>query len=51
MSFSADFYHLIAIYMLVLIAPGLDFAVVLRESLLYGRGRGLMAVCGVMSGI
>ncbi|KAA6406071.1 LysE family translocator [Candidatus Tokpelaia sp.] len=51
MSFSADFYHLIAIYMLVLIAPGLDFAVVLRESLLYGRGHGLMAACGVMSAV
>jgi len=51
MSCSADFYHLIAVYLLVLIAPGLDFAVMLRESLLYGRSRGLMAACGVMSAV
>jgi len=51
MSYSADFLHLIAVYLLVLIAPGLDFAVVLRESLLYGRGHGLMAAVGVMSAV
>jgi len=51
MSWSADFYHLIAVYLLILIAPGLDFAVVLRESLLYGRGHGLMAAAGVMSAV
>lgn len=51
MQYSADLFHLIAVYILVLVAPGLDFAVVLRESLFYGRGRGIAAAFGVMAAV
>lgn len=51
MSHSADIFRLLAVYGLVLVAPGLDFAVVLRESLLYGRKSGLLAALGVMSAV
>lgn len=51
MHYGADFIHLISIYILVLIAPGLDFAVIMRESLLYGRENGIAAVFGVMAAV
>jgi len=46
-NFPAIFFHFVPVYWLVLIAPGLDFAAVLRESLLYGRRNGIMAALGV----
>jgi len=45
----AVFLHFAPVYWLVMIAPGLDFATVLRETLLYGRRNGIMAGVGVCS--
>lgn len=50
-NYGSDFIHLISVYILILVAPGPDFAAVLRESLLRGRAHGLMAAFGVMCAV
>lgn len=49
--YAGEFLRLTAVHCVALVAPGPDFAVVLRQSLARGRRAGLFAAAGIASGL
>src|SRR5699024_12723199 len=49
--YAAEFFSLALIHFLAVVAPGPDFAVTVRQSLVHGRRAGILTALGIGAGI